>query len=42
MIDIAFAKKFVTKNGDHIPYTEQTNLTGTLRFSSINAHKGIE
>lgn len=42
MIDLAFAKKFLDKEGNHIPMLENKNLTGTLLFASQNNHKGFE
>lgn len=42
MIDFGLAKKFRTKDGQHIPYKDNKNLTGTARYASINTHLGIE
>lgn len=41
MIDFGLAKKFKTKEGTHIAYKDNKNLTGTARYASINTHLGI-
>lgn len=41
-IDFGLAKKYRDSNHQHIPYRENKNLTGTVRFTSINTHLGIE
>jgi len=41
MIDFGLAKKFQTRDGTHIPYKDNKNLTGTARYASINTHLGI-
>eukprot|EP01016_Furgasonia_blochmanni_P028982 TRINITY_DN3053_c0_g1_i1.p1 TRINITY_DN3053_c0_g1~~TRINITY_DN3053_c0_g1_i1.p1 ORF type:complete len:242 (+),score=32.48 TRINITY_DN3053_c0_g1_i1:493-1218(+) len=43
LIDYGLAKRFRDpRTGIHIPYTDNKSLTGTARYSSINAHLGIE
>jgi len=43
LIDYGLGKKYRdSRNRDHIPYRDDKSLTGTARYSSINAHLGIE
>ena len=42
LIDFGLAKRYVTKEGGHIPYKDNKNLTGTARYASLNTHLGIE
>ena len=43
LIDYGLSKKYKdTKNDLHIPFKNERPLTGTLRYISINTHKGFE
>ena len=42
LIDFGLSKKFRDSKGDHINFKEGRNLIGTIRFISINTHKGFE
>ena len=42
IIDFGLAKRYIGKDGKHIPYKENKNLTGTARYASVNTHIGIE
>ena len=42
LIDFGLAKKYVQKDGIHISYRDDKNLTGTARYASLNTHLGIE
>lgn len=40
IIDFGLAKCYKSSDGEHIPYIEGKNLTGTARYASIATHKG--
>ncbi|XP_023243204.1 casein kinase I-like [Centruroides sculpturatus] len=41
LIDFGLARPYILR-GQHIPYREDRNLTGTISYVSINTHLGIE
>jgi casein kinase 1 len=41
LIDFGLAKKYIDKEGYHIGYKDNKNLTGTARYASLNTHLGI-
>lgn len=42
-IDFGLSKRYCdAKTYEHIPYKDNKSLTGTARYASVNAHRGIE
>lgn len=41
IIDFGLSKRYLNKDGSHIPYRDNKNLTGTARYASLNTHLGI-
>jgi serine/threonine protein kinase len=43
VIDFGLSKRYRDpKTGEHIPYKDKKQLTGTARYASVNTHLGIE
>ena len=43
IIDFGLSKRYRDpKTGEHIPYKDNKELTGTARYASVNTHLGIE
>lgn len=42
MIDFGLAKRYENSHHKHIPYKENLNVIGTLRYLSVHSHQGIE
>lgn len=42
LIDFGLAKRFCDSKGKHNPICQRKSLTGTARYASVNAHKGLE
>jgi len=42
LIDYGLSKKYIEKDGSHIKYMDKKGLVGTARYTSVNAHLGIE
>ncbi|CAE7628784.1 unnamed protein product [Symbiodinium sp. CCMP2592] len=42
LIDFGLAKKYRDSKCNHIPYRDNKSMTGTARYASVNAHRGIE
>ena len=42
IIDLGLAKRYIDKNGTHMPFRQDRELIGTARYASINMHQGFE
>ena len=42
IIDFGLAKCYKSSDGEHIPFKDGKNLTGTARYASLNTHLGYE
>jgi serine/threonine protein kinase len=42
IIDFGLCKKYLNKDGSHIPFVTNKKLIGTIRYTSINSHQGNE
>jgi casein kinase 1 len=42
IIDFGLAKCYKSSDGEHIPFKDGKNLTGTARYASLNTHIGYE
>ena len=43
LLDFGLAKRYIdATTGKHIKHKNEKTLTGTARYASVNAHKGIE
>ena len=42
LIDFGLSKRYVDRNGNHMPRLENKSFRGTLRYCSLNMHLGIE
>jgi casein kinase 1/casein kinase 1 epsilon len=38
IFDLGLSKRFILRDGQHIPYREGKELTGTARYASITTH----
>ena len=41
-IDFGLSKRYIKKNGEHLPFSDKRHFCGTARYASIAAHKNQE
>lgn len=42
IMDFGLAKRYLDPAGEHIPCVRKRGLTGTVRYTSLNVHRGLE
>jgi len=42
LVDMGLCKRYRSTGHGHIPYRDGKNLTGTVRYASLNTHAGVE
>jgi serine/threonine protein kinase len=42
LVDFGLSKEYCDKGGNHIEYVKNKSYVGTIRYMSINCHKGVE
>jgi serine/threonine protein kinase len=42
LVDFGLSKEYTQKDGTHIEYLKNRSYVGTIRYMSINSHKGVE
>jgi serine/threonine protein kinase len=42
LVDFGLSKEYCDKNGNHIEYLKNKAYVGTIRYMSVNCHKGVE
>jgi len=42
IVDFGLAKKFKSERGNHVKFSINKNISGTLRFCSVNSMRGVE
>jgi serine/threonine protein kinase len=42
LVDFGLSREYCDKSGNHIEYVKNKSYVGTIRYMSINCHKGVE